>query len=56
MERLIQENCFDSKVIDTDPTLALEMGLSVFHAFHDTWHVMRRPGYDTEFFRQIVTT
>jgi hypothetical protein len=54
MEKLIRENCFDSKIIDTDPMLALEMGCSVFRAFHDTWHVMNRPGYDTETFDSAV--
>ena len=54
MRTLIKENCIDNKLVDTNPLLAMEMCLGVFHAFDENWHVMVRPGYETNIFREAI--
>lgn len=54
MKNLIQENCIESKIIESDPRLALDMAKAIFQSFHDHWQVMERPGYDTDIFRDAV--
>lgn len=51
---LIEENCIDGKIVETDPLKALEMSKASFQAFYDHWQVMRSPGYDTEIFREAM--
>jgi len=54
MRTLIKENCIDNKLVDTNPLLAMEMCLGVFHAFDENWHVMVRTGYETNIFREAI--
>jgi len=54
MRTLIKENCVDNKLVDTNPSLAVEMCLGVFHAFDENWHVMVRTGYETNIFREAI--
>lgn len=52
--REFMKDCVDSKTVENDPLLAVEMGMSVFGAFNDNWHVMVRPGYETYLFIDAV--
>ena len=53
LKSLIVDHCLGD-MVNQDPLLAEEMATSAMQAFCDNWHVMERPGYECQTFREAL--
>jgi hypothetical protein len=54
MFMLLQEQCIDNKLIQTDPLLAYDMAKAIFQAADDHWGTIHRTRYGTEEFEEAL--